>query len=108
MKCGSSASLRESERCLVDMLCDRELVREAGREREPECAERAKETALERGWRFLDVNGAGSASSLSSGMIIVGEGALIDILPDTVSKKGSSTSHHHHSPRTRLSMSAHF
>ena len=87
MKSGSSASLRESERCLVDMLCDRELVREVGRESEPECAERAKETALERGWRFLDVNGAGSASSLSSGMIIVGEGALIDILPDTVSKK---------------------
>ena len=107
MKSGSSASLRESERCLVDMFCDRKLVREVGREREPECAERAKETALERGWRFLDVNGAGSASSLSSGMIIVREGALIDILPDKV-KKCSSTSHHHHSPRTRLSMSAHF
>ena len=82
MKSGSSASLRESERCLVDMLCDRELVRKAGRERDPECAERAKETALERGWRFLDVNGAGSASSLSSGMIIVCEGALIDIFSD--------------------------
>lgn len=62
----------------MDMFCDRELAREAGRK--PEYAERAKETALERGWRFLDDNGAGSASSLSSGMmIIVGEGALIDI-----------------------------
>lgn len=60
------------------MLCDRELVREAGREREPECVERARETALERGWRFLDVSGAGSASSLSSGMKIGGEGALMD------------------------------
>ena len=109
MKSGSSASLRESERCLVDMLCDRELVREAGRDREPECAERAKETVLERGWRFLDVNGAGSGSSLSSVMIIVGEaGALIDILPDTVREKCSSTSHHHHSLCARLSMSAHF
>jgi len=80
MKSGSSDSSRESSEW--GMFCDRERAREAGRDREPECAERAKETALERGWRFLDVNGAGSASSLSSGMIIGGEGALIDIFPD--------------------------
>jgi hypothetical protein len=83
---GDSSASRELERCLMDMFCDRELVREAGRDREPECAERAKETVLERGWRFLDVNGAGSASLLSSGMIIVGEGALMDIFPDIVKR----------------------
>lgn len=88
------------------MLCDRELVREAGREREPECVERARETALERGWRFLDVSGAGSASSLSSGMKIGGEGALMDIFPDKEKRTLRLPHHHHHyiSPRTTLNV----